>query len=176
MPIPIPGRAAQGGVFYGWYVTWALFFAAFISVGLRQGYGVFVSTWQEDFSASVATVSIAASVGWLLNGLAQPILGRLTDILGGRPVIITSLAVMGAGSIAMAAVPNVYVLIGLYGFLISFAAGGVSFTTAGVIVARWFRRKRGTSISLLTAGGSAGGLMLVPFTAYLLILTDWRTA
>lgn len=167
--------AGRGGAFYGWYVAWALFFAAFISVGLRQGYGVFVSTWQDDFGASVATVSIAAAVGWLLNGLAQPILGRMTDIWGGRPIIIGSLVVMGVGSVLMAAVPNVYVLIGLYGFLISFATGGVSFTTSGVIVSRWFRRKRRTAISLLTAGGSAGGLVLVPFAAYLLILTDWRT-
>lgn len=172
---PTPDRTGRGGAFYGWYVAWALFFAAFISVGLRQGYGVFVSTWQDEFAASVATISIAAAVGWLLNGLAQPILGRLTDIWGGRPVIVASMVVMGVGAVAMAAVPNVYVLIGLYGFLVSFATGGVSFTTAGVIVARWFNRKRGTAMSLLTAGGSAGGLILVPFAAYLLILTDWRT-
>ena len=169
-------RARREGTFYGWYVALALFFSIFLSVGLRQGYGVFVSTWQEDFSASVATVSIAAAVGWLLNGLSQPIFGRITDVMGGRGVILVSLLVMGGGSVAMAAVPNVYVLIGLYGFIISFATGGVSFTPAGVIVARWFRRKRGVAISLLTTGGSAGGLVLVPFAAYLLAFSNWRTA
>jgi MFS family permease len=169
-------RAKREGTFYGWYVALALFFSIFLSVGLRQGYGVFVSTWQEDFSASVATVSIAAAVGWLLNGLSQPIFGRITDVVGGRGVILVSLLVMGVGSVAMAAVPNVYVLIGLYGFIISFATGGVSFTPSGVIVARWFRRKRGAAISLLTTGGSAGGLVLVPFAAYLLAFSNWRTA
>jgi MFS family permease len=169
-------RARRGGTFYGWYVALALFFSIFLSVGLRQGYGVFVSTWQDDFSVSVATVSIAAAVGWLMNGLAQPIFGRITDVMGGRGVILVSLLVMGGGSVAMAAVPNVYVLIGLYGFIISFATGGVSFTPAGVIVARWFRRKRGVAISLLTTGGSAGGLVLVPFAAYLLAFSNWRTA
>ena len=169
-------RAKREGTFYGWYVALALFFSIFLSVGLRQGYGVFVSTWQEDFSASVATVSIAAAVGWLLNGLSQPIFGRITDVVGGRGVILVSLLVMGVGSVAMAAVPNVYVLIGLYGFIISFATGGVSFTPSGVIVARWVRRKRGAAISLLTTGGSAGGLVLVPFAAYLLAFSNWRTA
>lgn len=165
----------DGGLFYGWYIVGALFFATFIGVGARQGFGVFVKTWEEDFGVSVGAVSAAAAVGWLVNGISQPIFGRLTDRFGGRPVLISSLAVMGVGTVAMAAASNILMLIAIYGFLVSFAAGGISFVPAGALVAQWFQRRRGTAMAFLTAGGSAGGLIMVPFAAYLLIVADWRT-
>jgi MFS family permease len=84
--------ARAGQIFYGWYVVGALFFTQLIGLGARQGFGVFVETWQEAFGAGVATVSLAASVGWLVNGLSQPLLGHWTDRFGGRPVLIGSMA------------------------------------------------------------------------------------
>ncbi|MEE8363307.1 MAG: MFS transporter [Dehalococcoidia bacterium] len=165
----------DGGLFYGWYIVGALFFATFLGVGARQGYGVFVKTWEEDFGVSVGAVSTAAAVGWFVNGISQPIFGRLTDRFGGRPVLISSLVVMGVATAAMAAASNILMLIAIYGFVVSFAAGGISFVPAGALVARWFQRRRGTAMAFLTAGGSAGGLIMVPFAAYLLIVADWRT-
>jgi MFS family permease len=82
------------GIYYGWYVIAALFFATFLAVGSRQGFGVFVNTWEQDWGVSTATVSIAASVGWLVNGISQPFIGRLTDVYGGRRVVVFSLIIM----------------------------------------------------------------------------------
>jgi MFS family permease len=162
--------------YYGWYVVAALFFTIFVGVGVRGSYGVFVKTWEDDFNASVTLISVAASLGWLMNGASQPIFGNLTDRYGGRPVIILSFIPMGLGGIAMAFVTNAYMLIFMYGFVISFFSGGIMFSTGGPVVAQWFRAKRGTAMSILAAGGSIGGLVLVPFAAYLLIQYNWQTA
>ena len=164
------------GLFYGWYVIAALFFMTLLAIGSRQGFGVFVETWEKDWGVSTATVSIAASVGWLVNGLSQPLFGRLTDLYGGRKVVIPSLLVMGVATIGIASISNIYGLIALYGFVISFASGGVSPATTGVIVARWFERRRGMAMAVLVAGGSVGGLIVVPFMSYALIEFGWRTA
>jgi MFS family permease len=169
-------NAARGGLYYGWYVVAALFFATFLVVGTRQSFGIYVKTWEEDWQVSVGTISIAASVGWLLNGLSQPFFGRLTDRIGGRPVVIVSLLVMGLAFLAMALVQNVLMLTALYGFVIAIASGGISPGITGVFVARWFERKRGTAMSLLVSGGSVGGLVLIPFLTYLFLATDWQTA
>ena len=162
-------------VFYGWYVVAALSFSTFFVLGVRMGFGVFVSAWQEEFAVGVSTVSIAASVGWLTNGFGQPFFGRLTDRIGGRRVIAASLLIMGIGAIAMSFVNSIIGLILLYGIVISMASGGVAMTPAGAVVSRWFSRRRGTAIGLVAVGGSLGGMILIPFAAYLLILTDWRT-
>lgn len=168
--------ADRQGTFYGWYVVGSLFFATFLVVGTRQGFGVFVATWQEEWGVSVARISVAASVGWLVNGLVQPFFGRLVDRIGGRPVVLTSMTVMGLAFIAMAFVTNVWMLTVLYGFVISSAAGGISPSITGVFVVRWFQRRRGTAMSVLVSGGSVGGLVLVPFLTYLYLATNWQTA
>ena len=64
----------------------------------------------------------------------------------------------------------------LYGLLVSAAAGGVFPTPAASVVASWFARRRGTAMSFVAFGGSAGGIVLVPFAAYLLIAANWRVA
>ena len=160
--------------YYGWYVAAALFFITFVGVGSRQGYGVFVKTWEDDLGISVSLISAASAIGWLMNGLSQPLSGYLTDRFGGRPVIFTSLIIMGIGTALMSLVSNVYILIALYGFIISFASGGASGTVVGTVVAKWFVRGRGTALSLVTSGGSIGGMLLVPFAAYLLLMTSWQ--
>jgi len=164
------------GIYYGWYVIAALFFATFLAIGSRQGFGVFVKTWEQDWGISTATVSVAASVGWLVNGVSQPFVGRLTDVYGGRRVVVISLLIMAIATISVSYVTNIYGLIALYGFVISFASGGISPATTGVIVARWFEKKRGMAMAVLIAGGSVGGLIVVPFLSYVLMEFSWQTA
>jgi MFS family permease len=169
-------RTSSSGTFYGWYVVGALFFATFLAIGTRQAFGVFVQTWEEEWEVSVGTISIAASVGWLLNGLCQPFFGRISDRAGGRPVILVSLMLVGGGLLAMSLVQNVIMLTVIYGVVISVGTGGLSPGITGAMVARWFRRRRGVATSVLVSGGSVGGLLLVPFLTYLFLATTWQTA
>jgi MFS family permease len=172
----VSGSPKKQGIYYGWYVIAALFFATFLAIGSRQGFGVFVKTWEQDWGISTATVSVAASVGWLVNGISQPFVGRLTDVYGGRRVVVISLMIMAIATISVSYVTNIYGLIALYGFVISFASGGISPATTGVIVARWFEKKRGMAMAVLIAGGSVGGLIVVPFLSYVLLEFSWQTA
>ena len=55
---------------------------------------------------------------------------------------------------------------------VAMSAGSI--TTGAVIVSKWFQRKRATAIGITAAGASVGGLILVPFTTYLIQLLDWR--
>lgn len=161
-------------IFYGWYIVGATFFMTFVVVGSRQSIGLFVDTWATEFDVSVATISAVIAIGFIINGIAHPIMGQLTDKFGGR--IVMSLAMLGlGGSTALLAISsNIYYLLIIYGFLMSFAMAGVLFTPITSVTSRWFRKKRGTAMGLLAAGGSAGGMFLVPFLAYMMILTNWR--
>ena len=170
---PVAGVA---GAFYGWYVVAALFFALFLGTGARQGFGVFVETWENEFNVSVATISIAAAVGVMINGLSGPLVGQLADRHGGRRVILPSLVVVGIGCIGMGLVDSFIGILVLYGFVIAVASSGASQVVDGAIVAQWFRRRRGTAISVFASGGSFAGLLLIPFLTYVRISTDWQTA
>lgn len=159
---------------YGWFVLAACFFVLFVSMGARNGLGVFVIPMSEDFEWSRATFSLAMAVGWLANGISQPLIGRIYDRYGARRVISISMVVIGAASMLLAVIESLWQLILLYGIVISVVSGGASLVTVHAVLAKWFYRRRGIAMSISTAGASAGALVLTPFTAYLIQIVDWR--
>ena len=171
-----PAPAHRTGPFYGWYVAGALFFAMFLSIGMRQGFGIFVATWESEFGVGVAAISLAASIGWFVNGSSQVLMGWLIDRIGGRIVITVAALLLGASVLLMAAANSVLHLIVIYGMVMSLASAGLAGGPPGAVMVRWFQRKRGAAMSLLTSGGSIGGLVLVPFLTYLFLWTNWRSA
>ena len=173
------------GIFYGWFVLAATFFAMFVVTGARNGFGTFVIPMGDDLEWNRATISLAIAIGWLCNGVSQPFLGRLYDRFGGRSVISVSLLVVGGCTMLLSLVNDISVfglfvldrfwfLVIVYGFVISVASGGASLVTIHAVLARWFSAKRGLAISISTAGASAGSLLLVPFAAYMIEFAGWR--
>ena len=108
-------RPAASAPFYGWYVIGALFFSTALGIGLRQAFGIFVDTWEREFSTTVGVISIAASIGWFSNGASQVLMGSLIDRFGGRVVVTGSAVVFGVSAALMAAANNVLVLAVVYG-------------------------------------------------------------
>ena len=162
------------GVYYGWYILGTAMFIAFVTTGARNGFGVFVIPMSEEFQWNRTTISVVASIGWLVNGITQPFLGHFFDRFSARRVILVSLVVVGASTAALSLTPNIYFLAFIFGFVLSTGLSGASIGTLQPLLARWFRRRRTTIMGFIVAGSSVGGLVLVPFSAYLLELTDWR--
>ena len=171
-PVPIP--SARPALFYGWVIVATTFLIALVTVGGRSAFGVFVVPMSEEFGWSRSTISLAAALGFLVNGLGQPFVGRLFDTLGGRKVILASLAMFGITTVLLAMTFHIVFLIVVFGVLMSIAWSGTSLTTTSALLSRWFQRRRATVLSLSTAGASAGGLLLVPLAMYVLQQTDWR--
>ena len=162
-------------IYYGWYVVAATVFIAFIGVGARQGFGVFVVPMSDDFGWSRSSISFAASLGFLLNGLIQPFVGGIFDRFGGRIVIGFGLIILGLATFSLAFTFHLWFLIFMFGVVSSVALSAISITTTGALLSKWFRRRRGTVMGLNSAGVSIGGLLLVPFSMYLLQATNWQT-
>ena len=189
-------------IFYGWFILAAGFFALFVSMGARNGFGLFVVPMSDDLAWSRTDISAAISIGILVNGLSQPFLGRLYDRFGGRVVISLSLLTLGLSTMLLAVISNfglgftlpirigaygfnifeitlsssLLYLVVIYGLVMSTASSGVSLVTVHAVLAKWFFRRRGIVLSICTAGTSVGGLILTPFTASLIIFAHWRVA
>ena len=162
-------------IFYGWVIVAVAFLMAFLMAGASSGFGVFVIPMSDDFGWNRATISVAFFVSTIVSGLSQPFLGSLYDLFGGRKVILVSLVVMGLCTILLSLTFHILFLILMYGIVMSIARSGGSLAATSWILTRWFRKKRATVLALAMAGSSAGALFLVPFAAYLLGLTGWRT-
>ncbi len=169
-------KLSNKNFFYGWLIVLSLFFTSFLTIGSRQGFGVFVKTWEDEWQVTTAAISFAASMGWLVNGFSQPLLGRLADLYGARLVIIISLIIMSISTALISLINSVIGLLILYGFITAFFSGGVSPATVGVIVSKWFVKKRGTAMAIVMSGGSVGSLVIVPFLSFSLIEFGWRSS
>ncbi len=161
-------------IFYGWYIVATCIFVAFVTNGARNSFGIFVLPMSEEFDWNRGTISLAAALGFLVNGLTQPFMGRLLDRFGGRRVIVSSLVVFGLATVVLSLTFHLLFLIFMFGFVSSVALSGMSLNNTGALLSRWFRQRRATVVGLNAAGLSAGGLLLVPFGMYLLQATNWR--
>ena len=130
----------------------------------------------EEFAWSRGTISLAASLGFLVNGLTQPILGGMLDRMGGRKVILTSLTIIGVATVLLSLTFHILFLVFMFGVVTSIALSGSSLSTTGALLSKWFRRRRATVIGLSASGASLGGLILVPFSMFLLQATSWRVS
>ena len=169
-------REAQGGIYYGWYVTATAMFVAAVTLGSRGAFGVFVIPMSETFEWSRTTISVAAATGVLVNGLTQPVLGHLFDRFDSRKVILISVLIVGLGTAGLSLTFHYLFLVFLFSFVLSTAISGASEGTLGPLLARWFLRRRTTVMGLMVAGGALGGLTLIPFSAYLVEVSNWRVA
>jgi MFS family permease len=167
---------ARKGIFYGWFVLAASFFALFMSMGARNGFGVFIVPLTDEFGWSRGALSFAIAVGWGVNGLSQPFIGRLYDRFGGRAVISISLIVLGVCTILLNRTNSLWFLIVVYGLIMSIASSGASLVTIHALLSKWFYRRRGIVLSISTAGASAGSMIMAPFTTYMILWAGWRVS
>ena len=151
-------------------------FVVLVTIGARNAFGVFIIPMEEEFGWNRFTISLAAGLGGLVNGVVQPFAGRIFDQTGGRKVILVSLILVGLATMLLSLTFHILFLVFMFGFVASIAISGSSITNTAALVARWFRRKRATAMAVNATGLSLGGLIMVPLAWSLIDATNWRIA
>jgi MFS family permease len=139
-------------------------------------FGVFLQPVAAEFGVGRGTISSALLVGLVATGLCTPVVGRLMDRFGIRPVALplvfgfaASLAALGLFSRSAAA----FVLI--FGIMGVFAAGQTPLPYARVI-AGTFDRRRGLALGIAMAGVGVGTALLPQVARALIAAVGWRGA
>ena len=170
------GMAARQGVYYGWYVVLTAMFIAGVTTGARNGFGVFVIPMSEDLGFTRTGISVAAGIGWLMNGITQPVVGHFFDKFNSRKVILISLLVAGLATAGLSLTFHLYFLIFLFSFVLSTAMSGASIGTLMPLLARWFVKRRTLVLGLIASGSSIGGAVLIIFSGFLVELFGWQVS
>jgi MFS family permease len=161
---------------YAWVVVGVLFLAQAVALGVRGTIGLLVTPWENEFGWGRAAVSVTASLGFVVYGVAQVISGRWADRIGPRVIFAASIALLGVGTAAVSTILTLWQAYVIFGILIMFAIGGASSPTSAVAVARWFTARRGLALGVVSAGSAAGQFVLVPVMAALIGMVGWRSA
>lgn len=161
---------------YAWVVVGVMFFAQAVALGVRGTIGLLVNPWEAEFGWDRAAVSLTASLGFVVYGLAQAFSGRWADRTGPRVIFATSIALLGVGTMAVSSIVTLWQAYAIFGVLIMLGIGGASSPTSAVAVARWFTARRGLALGIVGAGSAAGQFVLVPVMATLIGSLGWRAA
>ncbi|GAA5435998.1 MFS transporter [Deinococcus aquaticus] len=157
----------RGRLYYGWVVVAVTVVALLISAGARSAPGVFLLPMQGALGLDRGTLSVSASLGLLVFGLAAPLSGRLMDRFGPRRVATAGLLLL-AVSFGLSTLARSALALQLsWGLLSGLGTGLVGSVLGATVATRWFVRRRGLVVGVFGAATSAGQLLFIP------LLTAW---
>lgn len=160
----------------GWRVMWACAAAAFFASTPYQVFAVFLLPVSKEFSWSRESASGAYAVMAVSAAAAAPLVGRLIDRIGARPVIVVSMIVVGlaVASLSMLTASLTH----LYGVSIAIGVAtiGASAVAHSRVIFGWFDVHRGRALGLMLAGGMVSAIVLPPAAVNLIRFFGWRAA
>jgi MFS family permease len=86
-------------IYPGWLVVAAAFCGVMVSFGslLVFTFGIFLKPLSTEFGWSRESISTAFGIAAMTVAVCSPVLGRLLDRYGARPVVLCCMAVFGLG-------------------------------------------------------------------------------
>ncbi|HNM77284.1 MAG TPA: MFS transporter [Tepidiformaceae bacterium] len=168
--------ASRRGIHYGWVMVGITFLLVTVTAGIRSAPGVMITPLKDDFGWSTGQISLAISLSILTLGLAGPVSGKLIDRYGIRPVILSFLAVAGAGVVTTFTLQALWQFYIYWGLLVGFGAGGTSIVLSATVANTWFFERRGLVTGILGGAASAGQLVFILLLAEVVDVWGWRQA
>ena len=169
-------RSKSTRLHYAWVVVGTVAVVALAGSGVRSAFGVFIKPMEAEFGWDRTALSLVASLSFLFNGAAGPLMGRLADRWGPRGVLAASGLLLGLGAVGAASVVSLWQLYLTVGVLVAVGAGGLASSVTAAVAARWFDTRRGLVLGLFGAGLAAGQLLVVPAAMGLTLVWGWRIA
>jgi predicted MFS family arabinose efflux permease len=167
---------ARLGVHYAWVVAATTFFAALVAAGAAGSVGVMMLPLQLEFGWTSAEISSALGLRLALFGLVAPFAAALFNRFGLRPVMVTSLILISGGMGLSIFMREIWQLVALWGVTVGVGAGLTAVVMSATVATRWFEKRRGLVIGMLTASTATGQLVVLPVLAWIVDNYSWRHA
>ena len=180
-PASVPRARVTAGLagtraFPGWRIVFVAFVCHAVNTGLIfYAWSAFLVPLAHEFGGR-GPVATGFTVMQIAGAAYAVVLGRLVDRHGARPVQLVGGAVLAAGFISLSRVDSLAALYACLAGPIALGSGCIGPLPSNAAVARWFVRLRGRALGVSTAGISAGGVVFVPLTQWLISHWGWRTA
>lgn len=147
-------------IHWAWMVLGSSFMTLFVTYSIRIGaYSVLLPEMIEDFGITKAEAGMIKSAFSMAYLLFAPLMGWLTDRIGGRKVISLSCLLLGGGTFLMGTAEGLPISVIYYSLVgIGAAATWVPVVT---LIQNWFgEKKRGLALGILSPSYGIGfGLM-----------------
>jgi len=164
------------GIHYGWVVAAVVFLTMLSSAAAVGLPSAFLVPLSEEFGWDIDQISSALAIRFVLFGLLGPFAAILIERYGLRRIICLALVLVACGLGMATIMSQVWHLLLLWGVVLGTGAGLTALVLSAIVVNRWFDRRRGLVLGLLTASAATGQLAFLPLAAWLIETVGWRYA
>src|SRR5215468_2424894 len=133
----------------------------------------------KDIAAEVngerSVPALAGALMWIGSGVGGILMGRIAERIGIRFTVIFGSLMVAAGLILSSWGPSWPLYIGHGLFMGLVGIGGIN-APFYVYVSRWFDRRRGSALALISSGAYLAGALWPPIFARVIAYSGWRQA
>jgi MFS family permease len=139
-------------------------------------FSVFLKPLSAEFGWSRESISAGFGIAAITVAVCSPVLGKLLDRYGPRPVVIPCMTVFGAAFASLSLLtPS---LLHLYATFVVLGIVGNGTTQMGYsrAVSSWFTARRGMALALVMAGVGVGSMVFPGLAQNIIDRYGWRMA
>ena len=157
--------------------SWIVASAALCTLMMAFGSAWITAVALKDIAAEVdgtrSIPALASSLAWLGSGAGGILMGRIADRVGTRWTVICGALMIGAGLALSTFSPPWPLWIG-HGFFIGLIGLGGINAPMYVYISRWFDRRRGSALALISSGSYLAGALWPPLFERAIAAFGWR--
>ncbi len=167
---------ARQGIHYGWAVV-AVAFLTMLATSATVGIpGVLLLPLKTEFGWNLGAISGALALRLLLYGMVGPFAAALMQRYGVRTVVSISLATIIVALALASQMTAIWELWLAWGVMLGLCTGVTANVLGATIATRWFTKRRGLVVGMLSASNATGQLLFLPVAAWLSDHLGWRMA
>ena len=164
-----------------WYRGWSVLAVAMLFQAVTFGLGIYSFTfwvvpWTSEFGVGRGDVMTVLVAMQICMGLFSPFAGRAMDRVSIRGLIITGALCLAAGLALAGRADGLWHLRLIFGTLVMAGLVLAGPLAAQTLATRWFVKRRGAALGVVTIGTSIGGFAMPPLVTALNAEFGWRAA
>jgi MFS family permease len=156
-----------------WVVAVAALATMAFSFGAPWVAVVSLKTIAAEFGGARSVPALAGSLGWIGVGIGGILMSRVAERVGVRATVMFGAAMICTGLILSSLGQPWQLLVG-HGLLIGLLGNGAINAPLYVYVSKWFDRRRGSALALISSGSYVAGAIWPPAFERAVAMIGWR--
>lgn len=161
---------------YSWIVLAVTFIAIIVAGIIRSSAGVFIVPFENQFGWSRPSISFAFAISLFLYGFSGPFMAAFVEKYGLKRMMLGSMTLLAIALACTFFMQQEWQLILIWGVMMGIGSGLFLTVLSTQVANRWFVKRRGLAVGILTAATATGQLILLPVLAILIENYSWQTA
>jgi MFS family permease len=157
--------------------SWCVAVAGLVVLTMSFGGAWITTVALKDIAAEAGGVrsvpALASALVWLCSGAGGIIMGRVAERIGARWTVSFGALMIALGLAISTFGPNVPLWTGHGLFIGLIGLGGIN-SPLYIYISRWFDRRRGSALALISSGSYLAGAMWPPIFERIIAHAGWR--